>query len=96
MNNEERDAMLQRIDERTNRMDKRLEVMENVSTRHDHSLYGNGRPGLCQRVDQMEIQQSQCPGRINASAPVVSNRIAAGALIVAILAAIMTIIGRLL
>lgn len=31
--------------------------------RHDHSLYGNGQPGLCQRVQEMEHNQRDCPAR---------------------------------
>ena len=31
--------------------------------RHDMSLYGNGQPGLCQRMDSVQTRQKDCPAR---------------------------------
>ena len=40
-----------------------LRVVTDQVTRHDKSLYGNGRPGLCQVLDQVATRQMECQER---------------------------------
>ena len=85
MTNDDRDA---RIIE----MHADMKCVKELAIRHDHSLYGNGRPGLCQRMEQLEIQQRDCPARAALGDSARGNRIAAWALVVSVLTAAATAI----
>jgi hypothetical protein len=85
MTNEERDKHLME-------MHADIREIKGLVIRHDHSLYGNGRPGLCQRMDQVEIQQRDCPARANMSAGMRSNRIAVVGVIMSVIMSVAAIV----
>lgn len=53
MTNEERDKMI--IETHAS-----VKAVEALSARHDKSLYGNGQPGICKRVDLVQDRQDEC------------------------------------
>ncbi len=56
MTNEERDKLLIQ-------MSADMQEIKGLVSRHDHSLYGNGQPGLVSRVQTIEQRQVDCPAR---------------------------------
>lgn len=56
MTNEDRDN---RIIE----MHADIRVIRTAIERHDHVLYGNGQPGICQRLQTVEQVHGDCPAR---------------------------------
>jgi len=91
MDNAERDRMIRETHQTLIGVAQKLSIACDAVARHDRSLYGNGRPGLATRVDQIQATQEQCPAR-DAKRP--ANMIALGALIVSILAMAWTILSR--
>ena len=54
MTNEERDLMLQSIDTKLSTLITTSAVTDEKVERHDKSLYGNGNPGICTRLQRIE------------------------------------------
>lgn len=54
MTNEERDSAIKEIHEAVTQMSQSFAVSEDKVKDHSKTLYGNGRPGLCERVQKIE------------------------------------------
>ena len=91
MDNSERDRIIREIHQTLIGVAQKLSIACDTVARHDRSLYGNGRPGICTRIDQVETTQKQCPAR-EARRP--ANTIALGALVISVLGVIWTILRR--
>jgi len=70
----------------------KVSVIEGLAARHDQTLYGNGQPGVCKRLDQMEIQQRDCPAREDFSHSARNNRLTAIGILVSVLLSICAMI----
>lgn len=91
MTDAERDRMLTDIH-------ARISVIADSVQRHDHTLYGNGRPGLAAELQRIGQEQDACPARRAASltarqtdssvkaawAAVITSVLAAGAAVAAL------------
>jgi len=89
MNNDLRDKLIRETHERVG-------IIAEAVGRHERSLYGNGKPGLCKDVaametDMRELQtvQRDCPAR---AARKPSNVIALASVILALAAFLLTIL----
>jgi hypothetical protein len=64
MTNEERDLMLTSIDNKLSTLITNNAVTEEKVARHDKSLYGNGNPGLCTRLQRIEDKVENNSSRV--------------------------------
>jgi len=87
MNNDDRDKLLEEISAKVGDIHSTMKLHTDILARHDKSLYGNGNPGICQRVDTIDTLQQECrKGQRNRAASLpawVQNIIALGSLITA-------------
>jgi len=63
MTNDQRDAMIAQIHEAMAEQSALLRVLARESRRYDKTLFGNGRPGICQVLDQVATRQAECQAR---------------------------------
>jgi len=61
MNNEERDKAISDIKEMVTDIHGKYLVIDDHVKEHRRTLYGNGRPGLVERHNAVEIGQRKCP-----------------------------------